>query len=544
MASYSNYSRGVAILIRKGLHWKPYRVMEDREGRYLIVHGALFNTQVVIVNNYGPNTDSPSFYGQLKQILDQFENAAILWGGDFNVVLSTVADRQGATREHHPRAAEMLQGIIEELGLVDSWRELHPTVREGTCFTHHRNAWSRLDYWLTSRDLHAWVTDAIHHPRTFLDHAPTHPRLKIPNPYIQPFSWKFPSQALLDQVLHEDLRGKIEDYFTLNEGTVESPGTLWEAFKALVRGDCIALKTGVLKDIRNTLARLEKELKQLEQRQIVAPASAITAQIRQKLTEFQEEAERETKFLYKYAQARRYGGGDRPGKTLAALLRAPRGSSFITELETEEGTSVREPADIMHHMSRFYRELYTTQVQPTQSDITEYLNTIALIWFSKQDRSIMELPFTTDDIKQVINSMPANKAPGADGLTAAFYKEYVDITAPKLFQVYAEALETGILPPTLRESTIITLLKPDKDPKHPDSYRPLSPINLDAKIYAKLTANRLQPLLPMIALPDQSGFVPGRSTVHNLRTLFGLFHYLSPKVQAIAALLDATKAFD
>lgn len=213
---YSNYSRGVTILIRKGLHWKTHEVIRDREDRYVILHGVLFNTQVVIINNYGPNADSPSFFHQIKQKLDQFENATILWGGVFNVVLSTVADRQGAPREHHPRAAEMLLGIIHDLGLVDSWRELHPTDREGTCFTHDRNPCSRLDYWLTSRNLHAWVTDATHHPRTFSDHAPTQLRIKIPTPYIQPFSWRFPSQALMDQLFREELRGKIEDYFTLN----------------------------------------------------------------------------------------------------------------------------------------------------------------------------------------------------------------------------------------------------------------------------------------------------------------------------------------
>lgn len=180
---------------------------------------------------------------------------------------------------------------------------------------------------------------------------------------------------------------------------------------------------------------------------------------------FQEEADRETKYMYKYTQARRYGEGDRPGKTLAALLRAPRGSSYITELNTDGGASVREPAEIVKNMAQFYRELYTSQANPAQADITDYLDTIALTWFNNNARTYMELPFTTDDIKQVISSMPADKAPGADGLTAAFYKEYTDRIAPKLLQVYAESLETGILPPTLREATIITLLKPARTQK-------------------------------------------------------------------------------
>ena len=68
-------------------------------------------------------------------------------------------------------------------------------------------------------------------------------------------------------------------------------------------------------------------------------------------------------------------------------------------------------------------------------------------------------------------------------------------------------------------------------------------INIDNKILARLIADRLQPLLPVIARPDQSGFVPGCSTSCNLRTLFAVLHSLKPDLPAAALLLDATKAF-
>lgn len=96
----------------------------------------------------------------------------------------------------------------------------------------------------------------------------------------------------------------------------------------------------------------------------------------------------------------------------------------------------------------------------------------------------------------------------------------------------------------MREAIVITLPKPGKDVRVLDSYRPLSLINVDAKILAKLISNRLQPLLPYKALPDQSGFIPGRSTAHNLRTIFSVLHYLHQDERAVTVFLDATKAFD
>ncbi|XP_069094105.1 uncharacterized protein [Pleurodeles waltl] len=55
---------------------------------------------------------------------------------------------------------------------------------------------------------------------------------------------------------------------------------------------------------------------------------------------------------------------------------------------------------------------------------------------------------------------------------------------------------------------------------------------------------RLQPLLSRLVLPDQSGFVPGRSTSHNLRTFFAVLGSLETDDDVAAVFLDAAKAFD
>lgn len=110
--------------------------------------------------------------------------------------------------------------------------------------------------------------------------------------------------------------------------------------------------------------------------------------------------------------------------------------------------------------------------------------------------------------------------------------------------MYGDTLNKQILLPTLREAMIIALLKPHKNPEQCESYRPLSLLNTDTKILAKLLSKRLQPLMTFLVLPDQTGFITGRLTAHNTRTLFALSHYLTPHTKAAAVLLDAAKAFD
>ncbi len=50
-------------------------------------------------------------------------------------------------------------------------------------------------------------------------------------------------------------------------------------------------------------------------------------------------------------------------------------------------------------------------------------------------------------------------------------------------------------------------------------------LNVDTKILAKILAIRLESILPTIINPDQTGFVKGRSSAHNVRRLLNIIQY-------------------
>lgn len=56
---------------------------------------------------------------------------------------------------------------------------------------------------------------------------------------------------------------------------------------------------------------------------------------------------------------------------------------------------------------------------------------------------------------------------------------------PHFAEMLEEAYEEGTLPTTPTEALLIALPKPGKDPQRCDSYRPLSLIDIDAKIFGK-----------------------------------------------------------
>lgn len=92
------------------------------------------------------------------------------------------------------------------------------------------------------------------------------------------------------------------------------------------------------------------------------------------------------------------------------------------------------------------------------------------------------------------------------------------------------------------ETIIITLPKPGKDLSN---YRPISLINSDLKIYAKILANRLVNITPSPIHPDQVGFVKGRQATNSTRRRLNLISQIHiDRAPSLLPILDAEKACD
>lgn len=65
-------------------------VICDQQGRFIALEISIFQQRCTLVALYGPNTDSPEFYINLKENLTNWElsNEPLILCGDLNVVLS------------------------------------------------------------------------------------------------------------------------------------------------------------------------------------------------------------------------------------------------------------------------------------------------------------------------------------------------------------------------------------------------------------------------------------------------------------------------
>lgn len=103
---------------------------------------------------------------------------------------------------------------------------------------------------------------------------------------------------------------------------------------------------------------------------------------------------------------------------------------------------------------------------------------------------------------------------------------------------------TGFTPETLK-AHITVIPKEDKDPSICGSYRPISLLNVDLKLFTKILATRIQPHLTALVHPDQVGFIPTREARDNTIKILNLVHVAGhSKTSTVFLGTDAEKAFD
>ena len=141
--------------------------------------------------------------------------------------------------------------------------------------------------------------------------------------------------------------------------------------------------------------------------------------------------------------------------------------------------------------------------------------------------------------------MPPNKTPGNDGLTTEFYLAFFDLLGFRLLKCRNYAFSNGELSASQRQTVITLIEKKGRDKRLIKNWRPISLLNVDAKVISKCLANRVKKVISSLISSDQTAYVPGRYIGESVRLTSDLLEYTDiHNLPGFLLTIDIEKAFD
>ena len=159
-----------------------------------------------------------------------------------------------------------------------------------------------------------------------------------------------------------------------------------------------------------------------------------------------------------------------------------------------------------------------------------FLNSLNIPRLTDEQNLSCEGSITEEECVKALKSFQGNKAPGNDGLPIEFYSKFWAIISEPFVDCVNEIFTSGEMSRSQKQKVITLIEKKGKDRSLLENWRPISLVNVDAKIISKVLAIRIKNVLPSIIHHNQSGFVKDR--------------FIGETVPGLMIFIDFHKAFD
>ena len=550
IAEGATNARGILLLCNKNS--PTFNNLDlDPNGRYIIASFSVNEKVQTLVCIYAPSggftsqkQERKEFFIFINKKLQFYKDRGdeIFLFGDFNVTLAAIDRSSARSSSFSCESQGPLRQILSDLSLTDVWRDTNPDDETFTFFSKSSKVATRIDRCYSGKDFSPCVVT------NYIDNYFSDHHYALLTKYSTSKIERGKGIWCLNNSLlqHEEYREKIKQLITFQKSKIlEFPGGIlewWDFCKESLKFESILFSQKLSKERKKLKNSIEKRLRNLYRKLPQNPnhIQRITELNDQLKTIISEEAfGASVRARFKWEAE-----GEQCSKTFfSSLEKSGTNHKAMHSIYSAEGKLMSSQEGIIGAVKDFYKNLFSDEgiSELSQNIMLSKTKTARL---SSTSREKCEHDITKKDIREAVNNMNNNKSPGCDGLSAEFYKAFLDDLIDPLHTVLNHVAQNGIMTDSM-QTGIISCLYKKGDRNDLKNWRPISLLNLDYKIYTKVLANKIIPVLDEIISPNQTAAIPNRTILDNLSLIRDVIdENVKSDSKFYIVALDQEKAFD
>ena len=543
----SNNSGGVAIYNKDNVG----RLVENDQEDFNDSNGSLIgrtikveDISIYIISAYAPccdqsrqrQTNNLQFLRNLERLVmeKKAKGLEVIVSGDLNFIRNPTLDADGGSPTVYKEQVEWLEHFENNCGMVDAFRFLRPEER---MYTWSRTGcFRRLDYILCSKNLLERSQETAIIPVPATDHRFLGIRFTLcKDPVGGPGLWR-----------HNDSLLKDEEYMKVMADCIDKTKSLefkdktsqWEYCKFKIRETAISFGKARARAQRREKKRLEE-----------AYANALNMDtdestiddLRKHLHKIYEEEDDVIRFRTGLDIIEK---GEKITPFFFRTIEQNRKESNILKLKTDnfpQGTITKK--ETMGEIENHFKNVFADKEKDKETPSSWY---DGIKQIPEDVSKSLDENVTLNDITTALYKfMKEGKSPGNDGLTTSFYRAFWASISGLVMASLKEGYEKKRFSDSQRQSVIRLIEKQGKCREMMNGWRPISLMNVDIKLYAKVLAERLKVVCKHIIGSEQLAYVEGQD-IHEGHLILNkvLEQARSKKLSGLISCLDFKGAFD